>query len=222
MCEGSGESGGGGVVEGDGDGVGGVGEVAVEVEQVAGGRAVFVGVLQVVVEPVGEPVLGVEGQQAQQHLQGAAAGAGAGALRVGVEGVRGQFRGVGVELGLRGGEGVGGGGDAGLRGGDGLVDRGVVLVGAQELGQGAFGGGQFVLGGGEGFPRGGAGRVGYRGGVGAEVGAVVAQRVDAVVGGEVLEHVLDPPAAAQPGQQRRRGGGGVAGEDLHDRPVVFE
>ena len=71
-------------------------------------------------------------------------------MRGGVDDVRGQFRGVGVEFGLRGGDGVGGGGDAGFRGGDGLVDRGVVLVGAQELGQGAFGGGELVPGGGAG------------------------------------------------------------------------
>jgi len=43
-----------------------------------------------------------------------------------------------------------------------------------------------------------------------------------VVGGQVLERVLDPPAAAQPGQQRRRGRGEIAGEDLQHRGVVFE
>jgi hypothetical protein len=47
QAEGVGESGGGGPVEGDDDRLCGVGDGAAEVEQVAGDRAVFVGVLQV-------------------------------------------------------------------------------------------------------------------------------------------------------------------------------
>ena len=70
-------------------------------------------------------------------------------------------------------------------------------------------------------------RAALRPGVGDQVvvifgaGVVVAQPVDAVVGLQVLEQVLDPPPAAQPGQQRRRRGTGVAGEDLQHRGAVL-
>ena len=57
---------------------------------------------------------------------------------------------------------------------------------------------------------------------GADVHPVVGQRVDAVVRGGVLEHVLDPPAGPQPAQQGRAGGGGVAGQHLQDGRVVLE
>src|SRR5664280_2593364 len=77
------------------------------------------------------------------------------------------------------------------------------------------------LGGCQGFARGGPGGVGDLAGVGADVHAVVGQRVDAVVGGGVFEHVLDPPPGPQPVQQPYRGGGRVAGQHLQHGLVVF-
>ena len=149
-------------------------------------------------------------------------GAQPGPFRVGVDVVGGQFRGVGVAFGLRGGHGVVGGGDPGFGGRDRFVDHRVVLVGGQQLGQGAFGVGEGGLGGGEAFSGGDPGRVGDHGGVGVDVGVVVGEGVDAVVGGQVLEGVLDPPATPQPGQQGGGGGGEITGEDLQHRGVVFE
>ena len=63
-----------GGAKGDGDGAGGAGDGAAEVEQVSGDGPVFVGVAQVVVELVAEPVLGGGGEQPQHHLQGPAPG----------------------------------------------------------------------------------------------------------------------------------------------------
>ena len=57
--------------------------------------------------------------------------------------------------------------------------------------------------------------------VGAEVHAVVAQRVDALVGGEVLEGVLDAPATAQEVHEAGRGGGELGGQDLEHDAVGF-
>src|SRR5205823_6163647 len=65
----------GGWVERHGDRLGGVGDVSAEVEQVAQGGAVLVVVGEVGVEPVGQPVFGVERQQPQHHLQAAPLGA---------------------------------------------------------------------------------------------------------------------------------------------------
>src|ERR1019366_1015852 len=72
-----------------------------------------------------------------------------------------------------------------------------------------------------GFAGGGPGGVGDPAGIGADVHAVVGQRVDAVVRGCVFEHVLDPPPGPQPVQQPYRGGGGVAGQHLQDGRVVL-
>src|SRR6266511_2427866 len=87
--EGSGEAWCGGLVEFDVDVAAVVGDGAAEVEEVAGGGAVFVGVLEVGVEVVGEPVFGVGGEQAEDHLQAAAGGAVDGPFGVGVDEVGG-------------------------------------------------------------------------------------------------------------------------------------
>jgi len=59
--------GGGGPVQGDGDRRCGVGDGAGEVEQVAGDRAVFVGVLQVGAQVGGQPEFCIVGEQAQSR-----------------------------------------------------------------------------------------------------------------------------------------------------------
>jgi hypothetical protein len=102
--EGSGEAWCGGWVEFDVDGGGVVGDGAGEVEEVAGGGAVFVGVLEVGVEVVGEPVFGVGGEQAEDHLQAAAVGVVHGSFGVGVDEVCGEFGGDGLEGGFGGGD----------------------------------------------------------------------------------------------------------------------
>src|SRR5712672_2764746 len=70
--QGAGDGAGGGLVEGDGDGGGGVGDGSGEAADygLAGDGAVFVVVSQVGVEVVREPVLGVMGEESQDHLQG--------------------------------------------------------------------------------------------------------------------------------------------------------
>ena len=66
-----------------------------------------------------------------------------------------------------------------------------------------------------------AGWVADRAVVGAEIHAVVAQRVDALVGGEVLEGVLDAPATAQEVHEAGRSGGELGGQDLEHAAVGF-
>ena len=189
-----------GRVEGHGDRAGRAGDGAAEVEQVAGDGPVLVGVAQVVVELVAEPVLGGGGEQPQHHLQGAAPGGQDGFLRAGGDLAGGQLGGDGLERRLRGGDGVAGLGDLVLGGRDGRVLRGGGQLRAGEQG------GELALGGGQG--RLGLAQPGAAGralGVGDQVavvfgaGVVVAQPVDAVVGFQVFEQVLDPPPAAQPG-----------------------
>jgi hypothetical protein len=138
-------------------------------------------------------------------------GAQDGALGVGVVLGGGDLRGDLLEVLAGCGDSFFHRGDLGLGVGDGGVLGGERQVRVQEFGEFALSVGQRGFGAcdrGAGFFPGGV--VDDRG-VGADIGAVVAQPVDAVVRGEVFEDVLDAPAAAQPGQQRRRGGGGVAG-----------
>src|SRR6266498_799826 len=87
--EGSGKPWCGGLVEFDVDCAAVVGDGAAEVEEGAGGGPVLVGVLEVGVEVVGEPVFGVGGEQAEDHLQAAAGGAVDGSFGVGVDEVGG-------------------------------------------------------------------------------------------------------------------------------------
>ena len=63
QVQGAGDAWGVGLVEGDGDALGCVVDVAAVVEQVAGDGAVFVGVGQVGVQVFGEPGFGVEREQ---------------------------------------------------------------------------------------------------------------------------------------------------------------
>ena len=65
--------------------VGGVVDVAAEVEQVAQDGPVLVRVGQVGVEVLGQPRFGVEREQSQHHLQAAALQVWAGSFRVGVQ-----------------------------------------------------------------------------------------------------------------------------------------
>jgi hypothetical protein len=70
-----------------------------------------------------------------------------------------------------------------------LLLRGPLAV--QGLEQCPFGGGEFLLRVGDPFAGRCPGRVGDLWGVGADVHPLVGQRVDAIVGTGVLEHVLD-------------------------------
>src|SRR5437867_2493943 len=88
-------------VQGDGDRLGGVGDDPGLVHQGAGDRPVFVGVAQVDVEVVGQPGVGVVGQQPQGHDQAAAVGSLQGAGGVGVDEVGGQLDRDGVAGGGR-------------------------------------------------------------------------------------------------------------------------
>src|SRR5258706_8324632 len=118
--QGAADGAGGGLVEGDGDGGGGVGDGSGEAADygLAGDGAVFVVVAQVGVEVVREPVLGVVGEEPQDHLQGAVAGAQDGALRVWVDLVGGEPGWGLVQGGFRPGELPFGCGDLLLGGGD--------------------------------------------------------------------------------------------------------
>src|SRR5260221_14181317 len=70
--QGAADGAGGGLVEGDGDGGGGVGDGSGEAADygLAGGGAGFVVVAQVGVGGGAEPVLGVMGEEARDHLRG--------------------------------------------------------------------------------------------------------------------------------------------------------
>src|SRR5271157_3030455 len=154
-----------GPVQGDGDGVGGVGDDAAEAAQdgFAGDGPVFVVVVQVDVEVVGEVLFGVGGH----GLQG---------------------RGRGGQVTLAGGDLLVGGGDQPRV----LVGRGDGGVG-EHLGQAGLGGGQRGGGGLLGLAGLRAGGVAGRAGVVGQAGGVVGEGVDAVVGGVVFEEVLDDP-----------------------------
>ena len=111
-----------------------------------------------------------------------------------------------------------------LGGGD---QRGVLGLGgdagiAQQGGQVLLRRGERRLRGADGGGRGLARRIIDHLGVGFDGGDVVADRVDAVVRGGVLEEVLLPPPGLQPGQDLRRAGGGVGGEDLQRHLAVLE
>ena len=82
-----------GRVEFDVDAVVPVVHDAAGVQQVAGDGPVLIGVAEVGVEPIGEPVLGVVGQQLAGHLQGTLSQSGGGAFGGGVDDVRGEFGG---------------------------------------------------------------------------------------------------------------------------------
>src|SRR5258706_4741776 len=137
--EGAGDSAGGGLVGGDGEGGGGVGDGTGEAADygLAGDGAVFVVVAQVGVEVVREPVLGVVGEEPQDHLQGAVAGAQDGALRVWVDLVGGEPGWGLVQGGFRPGELPFGCGDLLLGGGD---QAGVLVRGGDGGGPGRCGG----------------------------------------------------------------------------------
>ena len=121
QAEGAGDPGRGRGVEGHGDHAGRAGDRAAEVEQVAGDGPVLVGIAQVVVEPVAEPVLGGGGEQPQHHLQGAAARGQDGFLRAGGDLAGGQLGGDSLERGGGRGDGLPGRGDLLLGGRDDLV-----------------------------------------------------------------------------------------------------
>src|SRR5271157_899077 len=182
-----------GPVQGDGDGVGGVGDDAAEAAQdgFAGDGPVFVVVVQVDVEVVGEVLFGVGGQQPQDQLQEPAAGAQQGPLRAGAQLVAGDLGGHGLQGRGRGGQVTLAGGDLLVGGGDQprvLVGRGDGGVG-EHLGQAGLGGGGGLLG----LAGLRAGGVAGRAGVVGQAGGVVGEGVDAVVGGVVFEEVLDDP-----------------------------
>ena len=189
----------------------------------AGDGAVFVVVAQVGVQLRGEPVLGVVREQPQHHLQAPPPGAQQGGPGFGVDLVRGQFRGDAL-AGCGGGlQVVAGGGDLALRGGDGLVLGGGGGAGVGEQGgQRPLGGGQVLFRVADGGVRRLAGGAGHHLLVHGDRGEIVADLVDAVVLGCVLEEVLLPPPRFQPGQDVCRAGGEVGGEDLHGRPAVLE
>src|SRR5216683_2813891 len=173
LPQGAADGAGGGLVEGDGDGGGGVGD-----------GAVFVVVSQVGVEVVREPVLGVVGEEPQDHLQGAVAGAQDGALRVWVDLVGGEPGWGLVQGGFRPGELPFGCGDLLLGGGDqpGVLVRGGdggVTEHGGEIGPGAAGRRLCRAGG---VPGGLAGRVTGDLAVGPDRGGVVADLAGAVVG----------------------------------------
>src|SRR5712692_162180 len=181
LPQGAADGAGGGLVEGDGVGDGS-GEAADY--GLAGDGAVFVVVAQVGVEVVRDPVLGVVGEEPQDHLQGAVAGAQDGALRVWVDLVGGEPGWGLVQGGFRLGELPFGCGDLLLGGGDqpGVLVRGGdggVTEHGGEIGPGAVERGLCRAGG---VPGGLAGRVIDDLAVGPDRGGVVADLVDAVVG----------------------------------------
>ena len=169
-------------------------------------------------------MLGVVREQAEDHLQAAPPGAQQCHLRLRVDLVGGQFRRDRVAGLLRAVQLAAGGGDLALGGGDqpGVLDRGRDRrVGEQDR-KAALGGGQVLLrlaDGGVAFL---AGRVVHDLGVLLDVCGVVADGVDAVVGGGVLEVVLLPPPRLQPAQQRGRARIEVRCQDLQDDPAVLE
>src|ERR1019366_2461836 len=195
--EGAGDPGLAGLVEGDGDGLRHVGDGAAEPAQdgFPGDRAVFVVVVQVDAEMVGEVLLGVGGEQPQDQLEEPAPGAQDGPLRAGVQVVAGDLRAEGLAAGGRGGEVTLAGGDLLVCGGD----QGGVLGLCGDGGVGEHGGkaglraGQGGRGGLLGFLRLLVGGIGDGAGVVGQVGGVVGEGVDAVVRGVVFEEVLDDP-----------------------------
>src|ERR1039457_5501268 len=105
--------------------------------------------------------------------------------------------------------------------------RGVIVAGgdaaiAQQRGALLLRGGEPCLGRADGGGGSLARRVAGHLGVGLDGGDVVADGVDAVVGGGVLEEVLLPPPGLQPGQDRRGAGTEVGGEDLQGDVAVLE
>ena len=168
-------------------------------------------------------MLGVVGEEPQDHLQAAPAGAQQRGFRVGVDVAGGQFRGDGLA-------GRDGGGRRGAGAGDVLLqarDAGVLGGGGkarvgEQGGEAALGGGEGLLRVADGGVRLVAGGVADQLGVRLDAGQVVADLVYAVVLAGVPEEVLLPPPGLQPGQDVRRAGAEVRGQDLQGDPAVLE